>query len=77
MVLACDKALVRAHHAYWLIVRTMTVLKLVNGCSTSLCQQLIAHADTTDGLAAAAHLFSYDVYSILAHVRVARAVGQE
>lgn len=45
MVLAGDEAAVGAFHAHGLVVRTMTVLELINACAGSLGEKLVAHAD--------------------------------
>ena len=55
----------------------MTILQLVDSSTGCLGKQLITHTDTTDRLAALADLLADDIDSILAHIRVARSVGQE
>ena len=55
----------------------MAVLELVYIGSGCLCEQLVAHADTTDRLALHIHLLLDNLDCIFASVRVARAVGKE
>ena len=77
VVLRGDEALLRAHHAHRLVVAAVAVLQLIDRGASSLGEQLVAHADTTDGLAAAAHLLADDLHGLGAHVGIARTIGQE
>lgn len=52
MILTGHIAAVGAYLTDRLVMGAVTVFQLIDSGTTSLCQQLVTHADTTDGLAA-------------------------
>ena len=74
VVLAGDEAAIRADLADGLVVATVSVLHLADLCPRGGCQELVAHADTTDGF-----LFEKCLADVLdrdaAHIRVAWPIG--
>lgn len=77
VVLRRDVAVVGTHEAHGLVVGAMTILQFVDGGSCGFAQQLVAHADATDRLAAHRDLLADDVDGSLTGIGVAGAVGQE
>ena len=77
VILRRDIAAVCSHLAYRLVMRAVPILQLIDRRTTGLCQQLVTHADTTDGLATHGHLLLQNLDSIHTLVGVARTVSQE
>lgn len=77
VILACDEALVCSGHAHRLIVAAVAIFKFVGLGSSSFGEQLVAHADAKDRLVAQAHGATEILYSLAAHVRIARSVADE
>ena len=77
VVLRSDEALVRARLAHRLVVGAVAVFQFIDGGAGGFAEQLVAHADAADGLAAERDLLADDVDGSLTGVGVAGTIGQE
>ena len=77
MILRSNKTTFRTHHAYRLVVATVSIFKFVNLCPSGFREQLVAHADSKDGKFLVRHCLADILHSCVAGIRVTRAVGDK